>query len=210
MPRIVDHQARRKELAEAVWRVMGQQGIEALTIRKVASEAHWSTGTLTHYFHDREQLVIYAFELSCQRAQENLDRYESAGLCLATLRQAICELLPLDEQKRAEAAIWTRFVSLASHHPAMEQARIELDQRWLQFLTRAIEAAQKRGEIASSLDARSEAEVLSLLLDGLSIQAARETTRLPASRQKEIINTQLSRLSAPAASPTSTGACDHT
>ena len=173
---------------------MGADGIEALTIRNLANEARWSTGTLAHYFQDRDSLVIYAFELSCQRARESLDRHESAGLCLATLRQAIFELLPLDEQKRTEAKIWAGFVSLSSHNPSMERARIELDQRWLQFLTRAIESAQNRGEIDAGLDAHSEAEILGLLVDGLSIQAAYETTRLPAARQVEIIDTHLSRL----------------
>ena len=39
MPKIVDHEARRAELAEAVWRLASRDGLEAVTLRGVAAEA---------------------------------------------------------------------------------------------------------------------------------------------------------------------------
>ena len=39
MPRTIDHDARRAELAEAVWRVILHRGIGAVSVRTVAAEA---------------------------------------------------------------------------------------------------------------------------------------------------------------------------
>ena len=61
MPKIVDHEARRAELAAAVWRLASREGLGAVTMRGVAAEAGWSTGALGHYFADKEELLVFAF-----------------------------------------------------------------------------------------------------------------------------------------------------
>ena len=67
MPKIVDHDARRAELAAAVWRLASREGIDAVTMRGVAAEAGWSTGAVAHYFADKEELVLFAFETVADR-----------------------------------------------------------------------------------------------------------------------------------------------
>ena len=42
MPKDVDHDARREELLEAVWRVIARDGMERATIRAIAKETGWS------------------------------------------------------------------------------------------------------------------------------------------------------------------------
>ena len=44
VPKIVDHEHRRQELVEAVWRVIGRVGIDGVTIREIAVESGYSTG----------------------------------------------------------------------------------------------------------------------------------------------------------------------
>ena len=46
MPKEVDHNERREELLEAVWRVIARDGMEGTTIRGIAKESGWSTGVL--------------------------------------------------------------------------------------------------------------------------------------------------------------------
>jgi AcrR family transcriptional regulator len=48
MPKVVDHEQRRGELAAAVWSLASREGLEAVTVRRVAEEAGWSTGALVH------------------------------------------------------------------------------------------------------------------------------------------------------------------
>lgn len=50
MPKIVDHDQRRRELAEAAWKVITEVGIDGATTREIARASGYSTGVLAHYF----------------------------------------------------------------------------------------------------------------------------------------------------------------
>ncbi|NLZ97477.1 MAG: TetR family transcriptional regulator, partial [Micrococcus sp.] len=50
MPKIVDHEQRRRELAQAIWSIIALRGLSAVTLRSVAAEAGVSMGTVQHYF----------------------------------------------------------------------------------------------------------------------------------------------------------------
>lgn len=56
MPKIVDHQAYRRELLERAAPLFLHYGFEALTTRRLARQLKVSTGTLYHYFQSKEQL----------------------------------------------------------------------------------------------------------------------------------------------------------
>ena len=60
MPRYVDHDARRRHMAETAADLVGRDGLEALTFRNVAEAARSSTTVLTHYFADKSELLVTA------------------------------------------------------------------------------------------------------------------------------------------------------
>ena len=72
MPKVVDHEERRTELAAAVWRLASRDGLEAVTVRRVAEEAGWSTGAVVHYFADKEDLLLFAFSTVADRVRTRL------------------------------------------------------------------------------------------------------------------------------------------
>nr|WP_238589747.1 TetR family transcriptional regulator [Pseudonocardia sp. AL041005-10] len=60
MPRVVDHGQRRGEIAEALWRVAAAEGLEAVSLARVAEEAGISKGRVQHYFASRDELLDFA------------------------------------------------------------------------------------------------------------------------------------------------------
>ena len=62
MPKIVDHESRRQELVEAAWRVINRVGIDATTVREIAAESGYSTGSLAHYFATKDDILRSALE----------------------------------------------------------------------------------------------------------------------------------------------------
>jgi len=72
MPRLADHDKRREEVAEAVWTIIGRVGVEKATLREIAREANCSTGMLSHYFRDKDELVRFAFGLAVDRAMRRI------------------------------------------------------------------------------------------------------------------------------------------
>ena len=56
MPKIVDHDQYRAELLEAATGVFAQRGYSSISMREIATELGVSTGTLYHYFPNKEAL----------------------------------------------------------------------------------------------------------------------------------------------------------
>jgi AcrR family transcriptional regulator len=77
MPKIVDHDERRSDVVRAIIKVISENGISGATVRTIAREGGFSSGMITHYFADKDQMVRYAFEfvdaplLLCRRTDSD-------------------------------------------------------------------------------------------------------------------------------------------
>ncbi|WP_327086342.1 TetR family transcriptional regulator [Nonomuraea sp. NBC_01738] len=60
MPKLVDHDARREEIARAALRLCVREGLASVTIGRVAAEASISKGLVQHYFATKEALLLLA------------------------------------------------------------------------------------------------------------------------------------------------------
>ena len=119
MPKVVDHELRRRELAGAVWRVIVREGVADVSIRSVAAEAGWSSGALRHYFATRAELLAFA----CERVIEQVtERITGAGRP-ATARGVLLETMPVDLPRHTEASIAFAFLALGLGDP--ELARVQ-------------------------------------------------------------------------------------
>jgi TetR/AcrR family transcriptional repressor of bet genes len=194
MPKIVDHDARRADLAEAVWRVVLRRGLEDATLREIAAEAGWSTGVLAHYFADKDELLRFAFQLVVERGRDRYRRALERGDRLEQLRAGLRESLPLDEERRAEARVWLTFLGRSLAHPELARDRQAFYREWRQALTRVIEAGQAEGSLAGDVDPRAVAVSLIALADGLALQGISDPEGLPPRRQEAALDAALERL----------------
>jgi AcrR family transcriptional regulator len=195
MPKIVDHDARRAELVAAVWRLASREGLDAVTMRGVAAEAGWSTGAVAHYFADKEELVLFAFETVADRVGRRIVRAaERARDPLELLRTQLIEGLPLDAERRAEVRLWFAFLVLAETRPRLARAGREAYREWRGRIAKTLEHGQRQGLVDESVDAEREAAELVALVDGLAIQASFEPRALTAARQLELLDDRLGQL----------------
>lgn len=105
VPKRVDHQVRRREIADALWRVVASNGFAAVSLRQVAAEAGVSMGLVQHYFDSREQMLLFALDSVSERARVHIaaelaDQPEPSPR--AMVRALLTQVLPLDEQRRRE------------------------------------------------------------------------------------------------------------
>lgn len=56
MPKIVDHEAYRRELLERCFALLAERSYSAVSMREIARHLGVSTGTVYHYFSDKEDL----------------------------------------------------------------------------------------------------------------------------------------------------------
>jgi len=169
VPKIVDHEERRRELAAAVWRVISRDGMEGVSIRDVAAEAEWSPGALRHYFKTRDELLQFAARLVYERVYRRLADRRDAGTLTEAIRAILAEVLPLDADRRTEAAIWLAFVSrgLVDESIALEQQVAFSGLRDL--CLRITREVAQRGCLAPGLDPDQAATHLHALIDGLTL-----------------------------------------
>ncbi len=171
MPKQVDHDIRREELASAVWSVVRNQGLEGVTIREVARESGWSTGVVNHYFRDKDELMEFAFQLSIERSVERLQRHAASLPPIEAIRIIMVETLAVDEEQRLENLLWAVFVGKAVTSPPMSAMLNGIYARWQQRLADLIGQGQRDGSIRSDVDSGAWARSTMALVDGLVIQS---------------------------------------
>jgi AcrR family transcriptional regulator len=123
VPKLVDHEQRRKEIAEAVWRVMARDGVAEISIRSVAAEAGWSSGALRHYFATRAELLAFACEEVIARVTERLQSRRTSPDLREAVAEVLLETMPVDPERHVEASIAFAFLALGLGDP--ELARVQ-------------------------------------------------------------------------------------
>lgn len=194
MPRVVDHDARREALADALMRLVERDGVERVSMRAVAAEAGWSTGVLAHYFADKDALLTYAFELVAERVIARAGaRAAAAGPGRAAVRAVLAEALPADAPRRREARLWFAYLERARTAPAMAAVARRRYDAWTEALAQAL-----RGAGADPSGATAAAVTLLALVDGLAVRALADPRRMLRRAQEEALDAALDRLLPPA------------
>lgn len=192
MPAKGDHEARRADVAEAVWRVLATHGFGGLTMRAVATELGASTGLLTHYFTNKRELVRYAHEIAATRTDTRpLLRADEPGL--AALRVALVNVLPVTPESVAMSRVWVSFWDAALDDESLNAAQRARYERWRRRLQVSIEEAQALGELPAA-DPEDVALMAAAFTHGLVVQALFDPDRLPAERQVRLLDQFLSGL----------------
>ncbi|MEO3827675.1 TetR/AcrR family transcriptional regulator [Actinomadura sp. B10D3] len=171
MPRQVDHDARRRQIAEALLRVAAARGLESASLREVAAEAGISIGRVQHYFASKDRLVMYATGRLRERIEERIRRTVEAEPrppgSLRTLRAILVAFLPLDEDGRADALAGMAFFHRSLNDPELADRYRDGRAQATEAVIEEIRAAVERGEARPGLDAELEAHSLLALVGGL-------------------------------------------
>jgi AcrR family transcriptional regulator len=172
VPRQVDHEARRRLIAEALWRVTREGGLDAVTLRQVATEAGVSMGMVQHHFASKDEMLAFALQAIGERvAQRIASRVAALGddpAPGALVRAVLVEMLPLDEERRLEAHVGFAFLARAAVAPGIARKLGEQYAQLVDFLTGQMHRARRDGQALSQIEATREAESLIALVDGLT------------------------------------------
>lgn len=171
VPKQVDHELRRAQIIQALWRIAADSGLEAASLSHVAAEAGVSKGMVQHYFSSKEELFSVASGHLKERIDERLQRFlggESAPMTpLEVLRAVLVGLLPIDEGSRVEALVENAFFIRALKQPQLASRFREGRSRLLELFAEYIRSGQQAGELRDELDPAYEAEILLATAGGL-------------------------------------------
>ncbi|WP_327067660.1 TetR/AcrR family transcriptional regulator [Kitasatospora sp. NBC_01302] len=196
-----DHEARRRDVSAAVWRVLASRGFGALTLRAVAAEMGASTGLLTHYFPNKQALLRTALEVLDQHNQERPRRAAPAGL--AALRAHLLDVLPLTAEGADANRIWVSSWDVALADPELAAEHAERYRRARVRLTGHVETAQALGELPATAPAEDLAAAAQAFTLGLVVQALFAPAEFPPERQVKLVDDWLAAAASPGAPVTS-------
>ncbi len=189
MPRKVDHDERRRELVQASWDVLCADGLEGVSLRRVADAANCTTGRIAHYFEGRDELLVASLRMANTQAAARMraiaDREDDP---LKQLRAVLLESLPLDARRLREWQVWLSFWAATIGH---KDLATENQKRYRDWRT-ALRTALKHLAPAKEIDIL--ADRLVTLVDGLGIGATLNPTKEMRVRAETEIDAFLSGL----------------
>ncbi|WP_305786516.1 TetR/AcrR family transcriptional regulator [Symbioplanes lichenis] len=177
MPKRVDHEVRRRQIAEAVWRIAATRGLQAATLREVATEAGVSVRLVQYYFATKDRLLADALHyLTRAMADRMRTRLRELGRPPGPrdiMRICLIEALPTDDESLMMARVHGAYYSAALADPSLASAAAAgpdpLPQDSMEkVLTTQIRSAQQTGHIPPTADPTQEARTLGALAAGLS------------------------------------------
>lgn len=130
MPKIVDHDQRRREIVEVTWRFIAREGIAKLNLRDLAAAAGYANGGLKIYFPTKDAILAATFTYVAESTDARIERSAGSLEGLAAIEAFAHEVLPLDELRRDEARVAVHFWHLALGDPALAEANARTMQGW--------------------------------------------------------------------------------
>jgi len=107
VPKRVDHEERRRQIADALLRTAAERGLHATGMREVAAEAGVSLRLVQYYFGTKEELLLAAMQhLAAQFGDRVLARIrriketESPASPRDVIAAILTEALPADDERR--------------------------------------------------------------------------------------------------------------
>ncbi|MEM7062133.1 MAG: TetR/AcrR family transcriptional regulator [Cyanobacteria bacterium P01_B01_bin.77] len=185
---------RRLEVAEAAWRVIVREGLDRTSMRAIAQEMSCTTGVVTHYFRNKQELILFALHQVTERLQIRMEAAISNLSGIDRLVAMLLSFLPLDQERQEILRVWVAFLGYAVGREGLmadhQQSAGELRQVIIQELV----TLQSQRYIRPDIAPEQEANVLLALVNGLSLDTLIQAQSLSREQQESILQRHIDGL----------------
>jgi AcrR family transcriptional regulator len=176
----VDHDERRRRIAEVTVAVIAREGLEAATIRRIAAELGGPTKIVTHYFADKQEMLVWAYRVIAERSQHYVREVVTRDP--ADIVGALMAMTAIDDFQTQLWRVYIAFWDRAARDPFFADLQREQIDLALKVITEVLRA--RSGERA---DLGSISQRLNALVQGISILALAEKDRWSVERTRRTI-----------------------
>jgi AcrR family transcriptional regulator len=189
MPKRVDHDVRRRQIADALLRVAATRGLHATGFREVAAEAGVSVRLVQYYFETKEALLLHGLRRVGEQFGERVaaraaspdpgEHTPPSGADRARIEHVLLASMPLDEDSRALYLVYNQYFALALTEPALADQPYTRDADILgNWLADQLRASQARELLTPDANPDDDTTALLALTVGLG-NAVLAGTRRP-------------------------------
>lgn len=184
-----DREAKRTELLEAAISVIAQDGFAGASVRKVAGRAGCSTGAVTYYFANREEMMAAVIESQFDVFDAMLRRSDTGDDGKIDIRGGLKRWLDsLSTEGEGEWVANFQLLSLARHEPALAAVYQRRYARYREVFAAMIVKGQRQGTIRKDIAADLLADQISAMGDGWMMLFPIEPERFQPSRVKALLD----------------------
>ena len=192
MPKIVDHEQRRDEIALTACRVVAQYGFEQATIVRIARASGCTTGMIAHYFETKQDIIVAALRLILRRIEERLAHADGAADLLTLLSEA----LPIDETRYIECAVWMAFWGQVPADKRLRRVNAWLHREYLRLFVRCLARGWSDWPRWPSATREQLLRSVVTFINGVTASTVASRAEWPATRQIGQLRLQLELLHA--------------
>lgn len=194
MPKIVNHEQKRKIIAEAAWSIIEKEGIEKASIRRVATEAGMSPGALRHYFSTKDEMLLFVIEYYLEMGKKRSDNKNWSDDPLQAVEEVLLELVPIDQERKIEISVWWIFALRSLTSEVLKDKKDEMTDGIYNLAASMIEILALKKKLSDSVNVELEKSRLSALLEGLSFHTLLRPDLYTPTKVKEVIHYHIESL----------------
>ncbi|MFJ6485197.1 MULTISPECIES: TetR/AcrR family transcriptional regulator [unclassified Streptomyces] len=190
-------EARRAEIVDTAAAVALAEGLECLTLRRIAEELAVRPGLISHYFPSVEDLVAEAFGTAAGAELEVLlPPGADGGVPIPTGRLERFFARTSGEAYDAISRLWINARHLSRYRPLLRERVAEQEAAWRGRLEEVIREGVERGEFRTEDPCVTAIQIL-VVLDGLGVHANTEDRDRPEAVTRMAVTTAERELGLP-------------
>lgn len=190
----MSYEDRRIEVGKAAWRVIVREGLDRASMRAIAQELGSSTGVVTHYFRDKEELTLFALERVFENVLEDMKACAKRWQGIDRLEQMIFSALPLEDSDRDDWKVWVAFLGYSIGREHLVQEHRKRYDFLRQIICQELADLQKALLIRADLDLTLEANALIALVDGIGTLVVICPEQFSAEQQQYLVRRHINAI----------------
>ncbi|HLA31177.1 MAG TPA: TetR/AcrR family transcriptional regulator [Pseudomonas sp.] len=178
---------RRQEVLEAVWRAILNRGLDRTSIREIATELGATTGTVSHYFRSRDEIVLFALERLMASTKADFAAALEGTAGMKRLEVGLLTLLPTTKQSLAEWKIWVSFRGYALTRPELAASCRQSLAEMRQILRLELKGLRDLELIRTDLNLDQLTDIVVAFYGGLGLESTTDPASYPPEHQRKVV-----------------------
>ena len=180
-------QDRRIEVSEAAWKVIVREGLDRTSMRAIARELDCTTGVVTHYFRDKQELILFALHQVTEKLKQAMQEVAEQPVSVNRLIEMICAFLPLDTERQEILKVWLAFLGYAVGRESLMLEHQASAGELREVIMQELKALQSAKKIRPDIDVEVEANSLLALVNGIALDSLIQKNCLNPKQQRMVI-----------------------
>lgn len=194
---------RREEILAAIVRTVVEEGIDGLTVQRVADRAGVSQGLVMYYFKTRDEMIFSAWTAAVENVTQRIYLGPDEPVGLQKLRAMFRVNFADRGEDTPPWSFWLNLWAKVSTTPDLQEKHEAISATRRAGFINIVQSAIDRGEIRPEVDASLAGDLFYALLYGLAVKVTLDPHQVSPGRALEIMELVLRLASRETASDTS-------